>query len=85
VHAHELWSRTKFKTTKIFSCTFSFIHTKICTNENFLLYGIDSLLPEVVAIKPEVLYKTVNFQSQVVCVLTMPTQEMGRAWNSYRV
>ena len=40
VHAHALWSRTKFKTTKIFSCMFSFIDSKICTNENFPLYGI---------------------------------------------
>ena len=37
---HALWSRTKFKTTKILSCMFSFIYTKICTNENFPLYGI---------------------------------------------
>jgi len=35
VLAHALWSRTKFKTTKNFSCMFSFICTKICTNENF--------------------------------------------------
>jgi len=40
VHMHALWSRTKFKTTKIFSCMFSFIYTKICTNVNFPLYGM---------------------------------------------
>ena len=56
-------------------------HQPLCfTNPTF--EAIDSLLPEVVAIKPEVLYKTTHFQSQVVCMLTTPTQEIGRAWNS---
>jgi len=45
VHAHALWSRMKFKTTKIFSCMFSFIYTKTCTNETFPLYGMLEGIP----------------------------------------